>query len=719
MELLILGLIIIFVLVIQLYIMKKEQEGYVSSAQKVRNTAERTFLKGQDKYWDIRSQGPGAGLVVSKPGMNDWYKLTDNKELKRFTPEIALNQSNIDKGVTNCRALTKCTGLGNNNCGYCAFDKEFRYGTKNGPTANVCPTGAWTTDAKKCEELREKEICANVKSCGDLYGEAEKLCGYCPTTGKSMVMKKAGSKYIPKYADDTCSGAGFGLLPGDKCGKFLKDHPCITPYYLSGPHSADCVKKLWKNSGCTDSKPYGKTYEALGQSIKMPYKQVGSIMQNTNNQTRSTNYELAVASSDQCFGNHNNIKPCDEKYNREGIPHPACLRKEYLEAGCVEKGKGWLELVKNTWSAAKKQVSDANKYSSTLLRKPSVAAKWFGWYEGRYGHPGRGRTTQGQGDCDRDSDCLPGFKCGHDKLTLPGVSQSSTGGWTQCAGEGGRCYGTGQIRYGRYGRYAYKNSTGSIGCNNSTFGDPYWGVYKYCWKKQNTMGYGRDFCYPADNTITAKNYKILMKRISDLSVQADDYPTRLGTSMQCYGVAPAPPPPLKVGDIVRMNRTVKEGSLRLEGIVTRMDGNTCKVLWTKTWKNGVERKRETMTQDDQKKYLGWPGVPPTYNTSLPVEIHKGRLNLKTSCSNDRSKCDMTCTDKVRDAEYRFPRPRDCIVGDWKAWGPCSVKCGPGGIQDRLRPVLYPAKFGGKACPTLKNSRVCNTFPCMNPNFFKK
>ena len=44
---------------------------------------------------------------------------------------------------------------------------------------------------------------------------------------------------------------GYGLLPGDKCGKFLKDHPCITPYYLSGPHSGACVEKLWKNSGCT------------------------------------------------------------------------------------------------------------------------------------------------------------------------------------------------------------------------------------------------------------------------------------------------------------------------------------------------------------------------------------------------------------------------------------------------------------------------------------
>ena len=56
------------------------------------------------------------------------------------------------------------------------MDKEFRFGTKDGP-ADVCPKDYWTTDAAKCEELREKEICSNVKSCGDLYGEAANYAG--------------------------------------------------------------------------------------------------------------------------------------------------------------------------------------------------------------------------------------------------------------------------------------------------------------------------------------------------------------------------------------------------------------------------------------------------------------------------------------------------------------------------------------------------------------
>ena len=190
MKLLILGLILIGVLLIQIYYINKNKETFQSEVEKALVAGERKFMQGQDKYWDVRSQGIGAGLVTTKPGINDWLKLDEKKELKKYTPNTGLEQRQIDKGITNCRALTKCSQLSNNNCGYCAFDKEFRFGTKNGPSADVCPKDAWTTDSNKCQELREKEICSNVKSCGDLYGEAAKTCGFCPTTGKTMVMKK-------------------------------------------------------------------------------------------------------------------------------------------------------------------------------------------------------------------------------------------------------------------------------------------------------------------------------------------------------------------------------------------------------------------------------------------------------------------------------------------------------------------------------------------------
>ena len=368
MKLLFLGLILICVLIIQIYLINDNKESFLAENAKLLAEGERDYLHSQKKYWGIRSQGIGSGVLVGKPGMNDWFKLDDKtKKLKKFTPHLSLDKSEIDTKVMNCRAITDCKQLDNKDCGYCAHDKEFRFGNKDGPHPDVCPTEAWTQDPTECTKLREKEICANVKSCADLYGDAEKLCGYCPTTGVAMVMKKAGEKYVPKYPDDICNAEGHGLMPVDKCLKFAQDHPCITPYYLSGPHNTECIKKLWKNSKCTYEKPYGKTIDELAKTIKMPYNKVGEIMNKTNDDTRSTDYYTAVANSDFCFGNHDDIDPCDQKYSQQGIPHPVCLKGEFLGAGCTEKGTDY-KLLKNSinsksFNDSKTHVGNVSKYS--------------------------------------------------------------------------------------------------------------------------------------------------------------------------------------------------------------------------------------------------------------------------------------------------------------------------------------------------------------------
>ena len=602
MKLLILGLILIGILLIQIYYVNKNRENFESELDKALVDGERQFMKGQDKYWNIRSQGIGAGLITTKPGINDWVKLDENKNLQKYVPKNGLEQRDIDKKIVNCRALTKCEQLtGKNGCGYCAMDKEFRFGTNDAPTADYCPKKFWSTDANKCQELREKEICSNVQSCGDLYGEAAKLCGYCPTTGKAMVMKKIGDKYFPKYSDDTCNADGFGLIPGDKCGKFLKDHPCITPYYLSGPHSGNCVKKLWKNSQCTDSTPYGKSYDDLGKSLKIPYKVAGTKMLQTNIDSRSTNYYTALENSKLCFGNSDNIDPCDPKYASQGIPHPECLKKEFIEAGCNGSGTGFKLLKANNtsgmWGNAKKQVSQISKYSKA------------------------------------------------------------------------------------------QNS---------------WSIF--------------GFTYPFSAETTLGEYKSTMKRVNDLTVGADDYKTRYETSMHCLGSPPPPPPPIKPGDTV--SRTIDIN--KYEGVVIKMLGNDCYILWTQqtNLNNSNITKREGTTINEQKEMFGWDGVPPTKNPKLKTVINKARLNLKTSCSNNKSTCKLTCKDKIQELLFKFPRPRDCMVGAWESWRNCNKPCG-GGEQIRRRKVTYPAKFGGSPCPVLENKRVCNMNPCMNPNFTEK
>lgn len=64
----------------------------------------------------------------------------------------------------------------------------------------------------------------------------------------------------------------------------------------------------------------------------------------------------------------------------------------------------------------------------------------------------------------------------------PPLTVTPTPVWTQCAVENGMCSfaGTRQVRYGARGIYATRTATGSIACNNATFGDPLYGVIKAC-----------------------------------------------------------------------------------------------------------------------------------------------------------------------------------------------------------------------------------------------
>jgi parallel beta-helix repeat protein len=62
--------------------------------------------------------------------------------------------------------------------------------------------------------------------------------------------------------------------------------------------------------------------------------------------------------------------------------------------------------------------------------------------------------------------------------TLP----TTTTTWLRCAAEAGTCNFTGTkvVRYGANGIFATKTLPGPVACNNTTFGDPVYGVNKYC-----------------------------------------------------------------------------------------------------------------------------------------------------------------------------------------------------------------------------------------------
>ena len=69
------------------------------------------------------------------------------------------------------------------------------------------------------------------------------------------------------------------------------------------------------------------------------------------------------------------------------------------------------------WTTFKRKMLESPSVKGGSGRSPS---RWFGWsHESAMRRKGGG--VAGEGDCDRDSDCRPGLKCGQDKTSLPGV----------------------------------------------------------------------------------------------------------------------------------------------------------------------------------------------------------------------------------------------------------------------------------------------------------
>jgi len=57
-----------------------------------------------------------------------------------------------------------------------------------------------------------------------------------------------------------------------------------------------------------------------------------------------------------------------------------------------------------------------------------------------------------------------------------------------------------------------------------------------------------------------------------------------------------------------------------------------------------------------------------------------------------------------------PCPIDCQLATWTGWSKCSAQCG-GGVQQRIRDVNRPMKYGGRPCDQTSQTRVCNGQAC--------
>ncbi|XP_074660397.1 thrombospondin type-1 domain-containing protein 7B-like [Tubulanus polymorphus] len=82
---------------------------------------------------------------------------------------------------------------------------------------------------------------------------------------------------------------------------------------------------------------------------------------------------------------------------------------------------------------------------------------------------------------------------------------------------------------------------------------------------------------------------------------------------------------------------------------------------------------------------------------------------ETRCLEGQSKS-LSLPSKERACQV--PCPQNCELGMWQNWSPCSKSCGPGAIQKRQRPVLKPARYGGKQCGQSDEIKQCENIPCV-------
>jgi len=539
MKLLILGLILIGILIMKLYYINKEgfvDETNLNLEKKIDD--EKKTIKNQARNYIIKSSPPGeekikSGIEFVKPKREKVIEGYGSRLLLDVVPSgNQILKTKEDKEIEMCNIITDCKDLPDkdptgNGCGYCAINEldevpatgqGFSFGDKNNTLDDIsCKKGQWVRNKTKCQYLSAKQQCAKVKSCGDLIGGLEEICGWCPTRGISLP-KNPGSETLMFPNEDICPSSGQfeggKLLTSQKCGAFLDEHPCITPYHQSGPHSGKCVKKLWELSGC---KPKGLKNQGAEKGINIDdyveklgdqygshpniksYQQLGKDFQSTEKLINNNTYSIAKGASDYCLGDSSKLNSCDSKYNTNGNPDIECLKKKYLESGCTKEGTGWKNL--NRGEIAKKNhIEDINTFNKN-----------------QYEEDTEGNITYRKGN----------------------------------------------------------------------------------------------------NTTTSEAYLENLLSLESLTVNAEDYSTRLKTSKICYGKIPPPPPGIKKGDAVY--RIINNENY--EGIATDVrikDGRKAAlVMWYKkthqTTKVIQERKNQT---DIEKMYFGWPGIAPTHNKML-------------------------------------------------------------------------------------------------------
>jgi bacterioferritin-associated ferredoxin len=315
-------IVLIIIAIIILSYLRKNKENFTTE-----------FQEKQLNYYNRRKND------VINPIKNDieiFNEVKDEKgvQLKLDNIQRANVNSTIDQEVNKCKFVNKCEDLDNSNCGKCLDTGETMYGNMDGPLVDVCP-GGWVKTTSQCKKAYERRICAKVKNCMMMTGEAS-ICGWCVEQNKAVVAKQVGDKLVPKYDEDTCGEKG--LVKRDDCGKIFMSSNCFkNPGWKSGNHSKSCLNDIWNWVGCSrngSSSPEKKNTSWWNQR---GVYQVLDDMHLYKKYADSNDYNQANRYHQRCYGTKI-PDPCDDKYKNKPA---SCYQKAFIDSGCLKTGSSY------------------------------------------------------------------------------------------------------------------------------------------------------------------------------------------------------------------------------------------------------------------------------------------------------------------------------------------------------------------------------------------
>jgi uncharacterized protein YxeA len=319
-------IVIIIILVIMISFTKTKQDNEKTEG------FNNYFEENQKAYYKGRNSDINNAIYNDAERFFDVTQDNTGNITLNIDKKISNNKSDIDIQVEKCKKVTKCSDLDKNpNCGICLDSGEGMYGDKNGPLVNTC-SGGWVTSTNECIKEKERRICAKVKNCAQMTGEAS-ICGWCIGKNRAMVAKREGNKLVPKYPEDKCGTRG--LIAREDCNKVFMSSSCIDTWY-TGNHSKQCLNDIWNWAGCSRQGARAPDNMDDKQRTYWNSRDVMTVLDDMMlHKKLADSYNINVATKyyPMCYGGK--LDPCSNKFK---VKPASCYQNIFKKSGCLEKG---------------------------------------------------------------------------------------------------------------------------------------------------------------------------------------------------------------------------------------------------------------------------------------------------------------------------------------------------------------------------------------------